>query len=968
MMSSYILPSLTLISLITTIKAQECARYKDYPLNVCFNISRGTSKTWSMQIECDATNNNNPTYNEITYEGDACLGTSSRRTLNCTEGNDCICRSNNECDYAFYMDYGVQEPITNISQCNGTHYRNRPIIINQCIVTNSTNNIEEMYQCLYDTSANATSNEMYGLSGLIITPCSNGTAGPMNTTQAGRSLCELECPERPCGRYHYSPINTCSVLVNGSKIQSQRLMCTDPGTFTQMIYDGAYCNGTMVATSILPCTEGTECICNNNNPCEYASTKRYKTNTTNTTCIGNVYEEVLYVLNECLSSRLGHEFQVNTQLTCVNGALIREPCGKDAGVNGNNIGIMDVCDVECPIENVTIATTFTPNITTTSGPGCNRARYWPIGVCLKSVQNISPTMGEYKTFSYKFTCDGSANYMMNSYNDINCTGEATLSRFLPCDGDCYCGFNDPCPYAKFAEYVSILKNETNETNETNQTIETRCGRVQNVPLGVCGEISGNGTVNSEMLTCDTKTGIFTQIVYDDDVCEGTMIDETVYNCTDADACICSDIPCDYVFWTEYSGNKTGNDTCSGDVVTDYVSVLNVCGKFQGFPNVKMTCNNNTADIVNCVDGSTANDVLKGACGVQCFDVNNTLPIITTLIPTNDTCSGQRGTEFAVVINECVDINGTLNEITCDEINGALSYQTCNEPSIVVDMIVCDLECIGDNATIPDTTDFETSDTEDTYEPCNNRRGNGKDGEFDISFYIDCIDETIEVNITYHGYDTNWFGILFPDTHPTGTTAMFGSALLYTIGKMNESIPNQNGSVPKLYLYNITGTTKEGVNYNGGMNGESDWKEISEKIENNINRAEIIYKQDLDDTDFNLTTDNIPIRWAYGPKGGNGFTLGYHDTTGRASGNLDIGLKELAVPTVAPTIEPGKEDNKAGIIIGSVIGVFFALMICFGIIWAIMDNKKQKDSQKGSGYGAVGGADTDNEDVEMQGTR
>ena len=120
----------------------------------------------------------------------------------------------------------------------------------------------------------------------------------------------------------------------------------------------------------------------------------------------------------------------------------------------------------------------------------------------------------------------------------------------------------------------------------------------------------------------------------------------------------------------------------------------------------------------------------------------------------------------------------------------------------------------------------------------------------ITSTINCNDETIEFDITYTGYKSNWFGIVF-------NTEMSGDAIVYTSGKSDDRIP-------KLCSYYITSMDPSGVTY---LPNE-DYTEISTDTSNGIH---IVYQQQLSQTSWNIDTESIEFRYAIG----SALRLGYH---------------------------------------------------------------------------------------------
>eukprot|EP01084_Bolivina_argentea_P143980 252729_1 len=123
------------------------------------------------------------------------------------------------------------------------------------------------------------------------------------------------------------------------------------------------------------------------------------------------------------------------------------------------------------------------------------------------------------------------------------------------------------------------------------------------------------------------------------------------------------------------------------------------------------------------------------------------------------------------------------------------------------------------------------------------------GDMDVILTINCIHETVTIDITYNAFNGNWFGVVFGND-------MFGDALIYTSGKSDDRDE-------ALYYYSISGKMASDVVYNAQLN----WREVSTTNGHDMrdNVIQVVYEQDLDKTSWDVDTHAIPMRWAYGPQ-------------------------------------------------------------------------------------------------------
>ena len=112
----------------------------------------------------------------------------------------------------------------------------------------------------------------------------------------------------------------------------------------------------------------------------------------------------------------------------------------------------------------------------------------------------------------------------------------------------------------------------------------------------------------------------------------------------------------------------------------------------------------------------------------------------------------------------------------------------------------------------------------------------------IESTISCVDWTITMDITYAGYNHNYFALVF-------NTQMQGNAIIYTIGKSEDR-------TAKLHAYYIKGKSPSDVEYDS----RRDWTEISTNISDGIH---IKYQQKLSKTSWNIHTKSIKFRYAIG---------------------------------------------------------------------------------------------------------
>eukprot|EP01084_Bolivina_argentea_P048294 88991_1 len=110
------------------------------------------------------------------------------------------------------------------------------------------------------------------------------------------------------------------------------------------------------------------------------------------------------------------------------------------------------------------------------------------------------------------------------------------------------------------------------------------------------------------------------------------------------------------------------------------------------------------------------------------------------------------------------------------------------------------------------------------------------------------DNMIYIDIMYSNYNNNYFGIVFDSDN------MYGDALIYTTGKYDETTRNK-----ALYAYNMKEISSriDGVIYVPNDN----WIQVL--INETNGGINVIYKQILSNTPWDMTTESIKIGYAIG---------------------------------------------------------------------------------------------------------
>eukprot|EP01083_Nonionella_stella_P130747 396897_1 len=146
-------------------------------------------------------------------------------------------------------------------------------------------------------------------------------------------------------------------------------------------------------------------------------------------------------------------------------------------------------------------------------------------------------------------------------------------------------------------------------------------------------------------------------------------------------------------------------------------------------------------------------------------------------------------------------------------------------------------------------------------------------DFIVVFEINCITETLLVNITYSTYDDKWFGLVFAQN-------MLGDALVWTTGKHNDR---------ELGLYAYNNVNKMGNGSGVEYTPDKNWRQrvvTRRRLELNI-----IYEQDLwlGFGDITADQDAIAFRWVTGDT----LQLEYHN---RSSNYDELYLENVATST------------------------------------------------------------------------
>eukprot|EP01083_Nonionella_stella_P016661 46551_1 len=171
--------------------------------------------------------------------------------------------------------------------------------------------------------------------------------------------------------------------------------------------------------------------------------------------------------------------------------------------------------------------------------------------------------------------------------------------------------------------------------------------------------------------------------------------------------------------------------------------------------------------------------------------------------------------------------------------------------------------------------------------CVDKSGSGTSSDndsqhiFTVNIATNCSTSSLIIDITYSGYNGNWFGIVFSETMTGGGNA---SALVYTTGK-----PNEQQRPTALYSYRLSSKARDasGVTYNGA---NSDPKKLSTQTTNNT--LQLTYSWTPPRGVFNPNT--MPFMWA---RGDTDHQLTFHED--RAHDPVMITLSTLVTTTVSP---------------------------------------------------------------------
>jgi len=175
--------------------------------------------------------------------------------------------------------------------------------------------------------------------------------------------------------------------------------------------------------------------------------------------------------------------------------------------------------------------------------------------------------------------------------------------------------------------------------------------------------------------------------------------------------------------------------------------------------------------------------------------------------------------------------------------------------------------------------------------------------FILIITVNCNEETARIQLTYPGYNDNWFGLVFSDS-------MIGSALVYTTGK------NEDRSAA-LYAYENLDRTEPAVQYQSSK----DWTNVattSRRLQSGT-ELDIAYETSLSNTDiFSADSQSVTLRWAIG----DGLGLAYHSQ--RSDGAITIDLATGASSVV-------KDDKTMQTVHGILMWIAWGLCCSIGIM-------------------------------------
>lgn len=188
-----------------------------------------------------------------------------------------------------------------------------------------------------------------------------------------------------------------------------------------------------------------------------------------------------------------------------------------------------------------------------------------------------------------------------------------------------------------------------------------------------------------------------------------------------------------------------------------------------------------------------------------------------------------------------------------------------------------------SAPSPSPSPSPTNTPTPTTVPCPNGNvlaGRQETEHLAVIVILDCLYNTISMDITLRSFNNNWFGLVFNEE-------MIGDALVYTVGKSGDRAAG-------LYAYGITGKQRENVQYEAA----NDWNELlSETVGDGIH---ILYEQELIKTPWNANTNWIQFRYAIGSD----LVLEYHSF--RSENTFSIILDSFTLnPSTFPTFDPSE---------------------------------------------------------------
>jgi len=176
--------------------------------------------------------------------------------------------------------------------------------------------------------------------------------------------------------------------------------------------------------------------------------------------------------------------------------------------------------------------------------------------------------------------------------------------------------------------------------------------------------------------------------------------------------------------------------------------------------------------------------------------------------------------------------------------------------------------------------------------------------FTIEITIDCVAQTITVNITNTDYNENWFGIPFSDT-------MIGTALVWTTGN---SANNEETRELGLYQYNNLAKVASDVQYDES----AAWTQVSSNIDGTT--INIVYERAVSGSPVDIEVETVTLRWAEGSS----TSLAYHGTSGHSDSTLTLNL--LTGGSIVEEV-----DMTLQYVHGAIMWTTWAVLASFGIM-------------------------------------